>query len=121
MKSTIDTRGAGENSRTFRHVASGSSMSSRAGQRQKSGVMTLTETVLGHASRGDTLANEQNHRDVSVELTEHVDGGMNRAMDELDRLSISMLAKAESYPIDSGKSGDSSLAMPKKSKSVTFE
>ena len=62
-------------------------MSSRAGQREKSRVMTLTETVFGHTRRGDTLANEQNHRDVSVNLIEYVDGGMNRAMDELDQLS----------------------------------
>ena len=60
--------------------------------------MTPAETILEHASRGDTLAAERNHRDVAENLTKYVDGVMNRALDELDQHSASMMTKVESYP-----------------------
>ena len=73
--------------------------------REGPGVKTPAETTLGHTSRGDMLAVERNHRDVSENFTEYVDGVMNRALDELDRLSASMMTKAEAHP---GLTSDSS-------------
>ena len=54
-------------------------------------------------------------------LTECIDSVMNRAMDELDRLSVSMLARTESFPTTASSSGELSPAKLKKSKkSVSF-
>ena len=84
-------------------------MRSRAGEREEEGVMTPAETISENASAKSMLADGQNDADVSAKSVEKIDDVVNRAFDELDKLSASLMSKREAYagltPDESGPAG----------------
>ena len=95
----------GGNARTFQNARFvGSSKSVKIERPEFEETTRRTERVLGRESSGPEIAS----------MTETIDSVMGRAMDELDRLSASMLTKAESHASSSGSSGALALAKPMK-------
>ena len=73
--------------------------------------MTLAETNSERASLTAKLAEVGKQQDVSENFVQNVDGILNRAFDELDLLSASLMSRAETLSgLRSDKSGPSGLA-----------
>ena len=73
--------------------------------------MTLTETNSVNASLEVKLAEVGKQQDVSENFVQKVDGILNRAFDELDLLSASLMSRAETLSgLRSGESGPSGSA-----------
>ena len=59
--------------------------------------MTPVETISENASGESMLADGQNDADVSAKSVEKIDEVINRAFDELDKLSASLISKREAF------------------------